>query len=149
MQEGGYFYIMTNVHNTVLYCGATNDLYKRVHEHRNGLYSDSFTSRYNVDKLVYFEILSLVSDAFAREKQVKAGSRKKKIALVESINPQWQDLLYLLSSNAVEELIRLKKLFKQAQACFTPRNTYRIKIRQGLARITFFFYKESFFQSYR
>ena len=112
MQQTGYFYIMTNVYHTVLYCGATNDLYKRVQEHMNGLYSDSFTSRYNINILVYFETFSLVSDAFAREKQVKAGSRKKKIALIESINPEWQDLLYLLSSNAAEELIRLKKFFK-------------------------------------
>ena len=85
MQQSGYFYIMTNVHDTVLYCGATDDLYKRVQEHKDGLYPDSFTLRYNVNKLVYFEVFSLVSDAFAREKQVKAGSRKKKIALIESI----------------------------------------------------------------
>ena len=112
MQQIGYFYILTNVHHTVLYCGATNDLYKRVQEHKNGLYSQSFTSRYNINKLVYFETFSLVSDAFIREKQVKAGSRKKKIALIESINSQWQDLIVQLSTNAAEELIRLKKFFK-------------------------------------
>jgi putative endonuclease len=112
MQQSGYFYIMTNVHNTVLYCGATNDLYERVQEHKNGLYSDSFTSRYNINKLVYFETFSLVSDAFVREKQVKAGSRKKKIALIESINLEWQDLFFQLSQNAAEELIKLKRLLK-------------------------------------
>jgi len=103
---------MTNVHHTVLYCGATNDLYKRVLEHRDGLYSNSFTSRYNVNNLVYFETFSLVSDAFAREKQVKAGSRKKKIALIESINLDWQDLFSRLNPSTAEELIRIKKFFK-------------------------------------
>ena len=95
-----------------LYCGTTNDLYKRVQEHKNGLYADSFTLRYNINKLVYFEIFSMVSDAFAREKQVKAGSQKKKIALIESINLEWQDLFFKLDPNATEELIRLKKFFK-------------------------------------
>ncbi len=112
MQQAGYFYIMTNFHHTVLYCGATNDLYKRVQEHKNGLYSDSFTLKYNINKLVYFEVFSLVSDAFAREKQVKAGARKKKIALIESINLEWQDLFVQLDTNAAEELVRLRKLFK-------------------------------------
>src|SRR5258705_6450604 len=110
MQQAGYFYIMTNFHHTVLYCGATNDLYKRVQEHKNGLYSDSFTLKYNINKLVYFEVFSLVSDAFAREKQVKAGARKKKIALIESINLEWQDLFVQLDTNAAEELVRLRKL---------------------------------------
>jgi putative endonuclease len=82
MHQSGYFYIMTNAHHTVLYCGATNDLYKRVQEHKNKMYSNSFTSRYNVDKLVYFEIFTVVADAFDREKQAKAGSRTKKIALI-------------------------------------------------------------------
>jgi len=112
MQQPGYFYIMTNVHPTVLYCGATNDLYKRVLEHRDGLYSNSFTSRYNVNKLVYYETFSLVSGAFVREKQVKAGSRKKKIALSESRNLDWQYLFSRLTPNTAEELIRLKKFFK-------------------------------------
>ena len=112
MQQSGYFYIMTNVHDTVLYCGATDDLYKRVQEHKDGLYPDSFTLRYNVNKLVYFEVFSLVSDAFAREKQVKAGSRKKKIALIESINLKWQDLFFQLNSNAAEELVKLRKFFR-------------------------------------
>jgi putative endonuclease len=113
MQQMGYFYIMSNVHNTVLYCGATNDLYKRVLEHKSGLYTNSFTLRYNINKLVYFEIFSLVTDAFNREKQVKAGSRKKKIALIENVNPEWQDLFYQLSSNVGEEVIRLKKFFNK------------------------------------
>jgi putative endonuclease len=112
MQQTGSFYIMTNAHHTVLYCGATDDLHKRVQEHKNGLYSDSFTSRYNISKLIYFEIFILVSDAFAREKQVKAGSRKKKIALIERVNPEWQDLFFKLNSNAGEELIKMKKFLR-------------------------------------
>lgn len=108
----GYFYILTNTHNTVLYCGATNDLYKRVLEHRNSAYPNSFTLRYNINKLVYFEVFSVVADAFQREKQIKAGSRKKKINLVNSINEKWEDLFYLLDTNGIEDLIRLKKFLK-------------------------------------
>jgi putative endonuclease len=103
---------MTNAHHTVLYCGATNDLYKRIQEHRNGMYSNSFTSKYNINKLVYFETFSLVTDAFAREKQVKAGSRKKKIQLIETINVDRKDLFETLPSGSAEELIRIKKFFK-------------------------------------
>ena len=112
MNKIGYFYIMTNAHHTVLYCGATDDLHRRIMEHKNGVYTNSFTSRYNITKLVYFEIFSLIGDAFAREKQIKAGSRKKKIALIESINPEWKDLFDQLHSNSGEELIRLRKFFK-------------------------------------
>jgi putative endonuclease len=103
---------MTNAHNTVLYSGATTDLYKRVLEHKNGLYLHSFSLRYNVNKLVYFEIFSFAKDAFDREKQIKAGSRKKKIQLIESINPEWKDLFKNLSPNSGKELIKLKKFFK-------------------------------------
>jgi putative endonuclease len=103
---------MTNAHNTVLYCGATDDLYRRVKEHKNGVYYNSFTLRYNIHKLVYFEAYSLIADAFGREKQIKAGSRKKKIALIESANPEWKDLFDQLHYNPGEELIRLKKFLK-------------------------------------
>jgi len=112
MQQG-WFYIITNTHNTVLYCGATNDLHRRIQEHRAGLYPKSFSLRYNIVKLVYFEIFTLVADAFAREKQVKAGSRKKKIALIEGVNPAWNDLFELLDSRKSDALIRLKKYFKR------------------------------------
>ena len=100
---------MTNTHHTVLYCGATNDLYKRVQEHKNKIYSNSFTSRYNIEKLVYFEVFTSVGDAFTRENQVKAGSRKKKIALIESVNPQRKDLFDTLTQNSINELIKIKK----------------------------------------
>ncbi|HET6766612.1 MAG TPA: GIY-YIG nuclease family protein, partial [Chitinophagaceae bacterium] len=86
MYQGGYFYIMTNVYNTVLYCGATTDLYKRVEEHKNSVFQNSFTLKYNINKLVYFESFTMARDAFDREKQVKAGSRKRKIELISSIN---------------------------------------------------------------
>ena len=111
MHQSGYFYIMTNTHHTVLYCGATNDLYKRVQEHKNKMYSNSFTSRYNIEKLVYFEVFTNLGDAFAREEQVKAGSRKKKVELIESLNPQWKDLFDTLTQDLVNELIKMKKLF--------------------------------------
>jgi len=103
---------MTNAHNTVLYCGATTDLYKRIQEHKNGVFKNSFTLKYNIDKLVYFETFSIAGDAFEREKQVKAGSRKKKIELIGRLNPEWMDLSESLKANQGEELIRIKKLFK-------------------------------------
>ena len=86
--NGGYFYIMTNSHNTVSYCGATADLYKRIHEHKNGTFKNSFTLKYNIHKLVYFESFSVAGDAYKREKQVKAGSRKKKMELIVNTNPE-------------------------------------------------------------
>jgi putative endonuclease len=84
-------YIMTNVYNTVLYTGVTNNLQRRVLEHRSGTGSE-FTSKYKVDKLVYFECGDDVNTAIFREKQIKAGSRKKKIDLVNSMNSEWKDL---------------------------------------------------------
>ncbi|MBM3130882.1 MAG: GIY-YIG nuclease family protein [Chloroflexi bacterium] len=82
---------MTNKHNTVLYTGVTNDLSRRVFEHQSKI-RGGFTSRYNINKLVYCEEFGEISDAIAREKQIKAGSREKKIDLVNSINPEWKDL---------------------------------------------------------
>jgi len=84
-------YMMTNAHNTVIYTGVTNDLARRVYEHKNGL-GGIFTKKYNVIKLVYFEVTDNVQAAVAREKQIKGGSRKKKIDLVNSINLEWKDL---------------------------------------------------------
>ena len=82
---------MTNVHNTVLYTGVTNNLQRRVLEHRAGKGS-AFTKKYNMSKLVYFECGDDINAAIFREKQIKAGSRQKKIELVNSINPEWNDL---------------------------------------------------------
>lgn len=84
-------YIMTNNHNTVIYSGVTNNLQRRVYEHKNGL-GGIFTKKYNICKLVYYELTDNVYSALAREKQIKGGSRKKKIDLVDSLNPQWKDL---------------------------------------------------------
>jgi putative endonuclease len=86
-----YVYIMTNAHNRVLYTGVTNELQRRVLEHKSGKGSE-FTKKYNLTKLIYFESGDDINVAIAREKQIKAGSRKKKIELIESINPEWKDL---------------------------------------------------------
>jgi putative endonuclease len=82
---------MSNRHNTTLYTGVTNNLYYRVQQHKCGS-GGVFTRKYNLVKLVYFEVTEDVSAAILREKQIKAGSRKKKIELIESVNPKWQDL---------------------------------------------------------
>lgn len=91
MRRQFFVYIMTNYHNTVLYTGITNNLKRRVLEDKNKI-NKCFTSRYNIKKLVYFEIYSRPLTAIAREKQIKAGSRRKKIILIQSINPEWHDL---------------------------------------------------------
>ena len=85
-----YIYIMTNESDT-LYTGVTNDLTKRVFEHKNKLLP-GFTAKYNITRLVYFEETNNVQAALAREKQIKGWLRKKKIALISSVNPQWEDL---------------------------------------------------------
>jgi putative endonuclease len=87
-----YVYILTNQNNTVLYVGVTNDILRRVWEHKNPVDKKSFTARYNIDKLVYYEIFQFIQDAIDREKQLKAGSRDKKVDLIISINPDCEDL---------------------------------------------------------
>ena len=87
-----YVYILTNKNNTVLYTGVTNNLVRRVYEHKNKLADNSFTNRYNVDKLVYFETTNYIESAIAREKQLKSGSRQRKIELIVAFNPSWEDL---------------------------------------------------------
>ncbi len=91
MTKEYYIYIMTNKRNTVLYTGVTNDLIKRVYEHKSKLV-EGFTKKYNINKLVYFETYENPSEAIAREKQIKAGSRQKKINLINSMNLEWKDL---------------------------------------------------------
>jgi putative endonuclease len=86
-----YVYIMTNQRNTVLYTGITNDLKRRVYEHKAKLVG-GFTKKYNVNKLVYYEASQGVEGAILREKQIKGGSRAKKIGLVNHMNPEWKDL---------------------------------------------------------
>ena len=87
-----YVYMMTNDHGNVLYTGVTNDLLRRVYEHKNHLDKGSFTAQYNVNKLVYYEITSDVTAAIEREKQIKGWSRKHKNKVVEKKNPNWIDL---------------------------------------------------------
>ena len=91
MSKTYYIYILTNKHNTVLYTGMTSDLYRRVSEHKAGE-GGTFASKYNLDKLVYYELTDDVNVAIAREKQIKAGSRQRKIDLIEQMNPAWDDL---------------------------------------------------------
>ena len=86
-----YVYILTNWKNTVLYTGVTNDLKRRVYEHKEKPV-EGFTKRYNLTKLVYYEIAETAEAAILREKQIKAGSRQKKVELVEAMNKEWLDL---------------------------------------------------------
>ena len=86
-----YGYIMTNRYNNVMYIGITNDLKRRVYEHKTGVF-EGFTKKYDVHKLVYFEKCHEVTDAIKREKQLKSWRREKKNALVEEVNPDWKEL---------------------------------------------------------
>ncbi|WP_130736653.1 GIY-YIG nuclease family protein [Flavobacterium sp. J27] len=88
----GFVYIVTNKNNTTLYIGVTSNLPKRILQHIEKRYENSFSSRYNLNKLVYFEHFQQIGDAIAREKQLKAGSRATKIGLIEKMNPDWNDL---------------------------------------------------------
>ena len=92
MIKGGAVYILTNQNNTVLYTGVTSNIIKRLYEHRTGVYKMSFTSKYAVTKLVYYQVFLNIDDAIDREKQIKGGSRRKKEDLIISINPNWNDL---------------------------------------------------------
>ncbi len=105
----GYCYILTNKNKTVLYVGATNNLERRIQEHKHGVFPKSFTKRYNCTILVYYEEFDTPTDAFAREKQLKAGNRKRKIDLINSMNPNWTDL----SINWFDENFELRKLTKE------------------------------------
>ena len=92
MDERQFFvYIITNKNHTVLYTGVTNDLQRRMYEHQNGL-TPGFASKYRCKKLVFWEATLSVDSAIAREKQIKSGSRRKKLDLIKAMNPQWLDL---------------------------------------------------------
>jgi putative endonuclease len=90
-QKYYYVYILSNKYNNVLYVGITNDLIRRVYEHKNKLV-EGFTEKYNVDKLIYYELFNDPINAITREKQLKGYSRKKKVELINSFNPEWKDL---------------------------------------------------------
>ena len=87
-----YVYILANLTNTVIYTGVTNDLCRRVYEHRQHLDPNSFTAKYHVTKLVYYDASPTVTDAIEREKQIKGWNRKRKNKLIASMNPEWKDL---------------------------------------------------------
>ena len=91
MSQQYYVYVVTNKYNKVLYTGMTNDLKRRVYEHKEKLV-DGFTKKYNVSKLIYYEIFEDPENAILREKKIKAGSRQKKIDLINTINKEWNDL---------------------------------------------------------
>jgi putative endonuclease len=88
-------YILFSQRNGTLYVGVTSDLVRRVYEHKNKMVG-GFTKEYHVDKLGYYEVFDDIVSAITREKQIKGGSRKKKIALIESVNPEWKDLYDML-----------------------------------------------------
>ena len=83
---------MTNRSNRVLYVGSTATLYDRVYEHKTKFYPNSFTAKYNINKLVYYEYFHFIEEAITRERQIKNVSRQKKINLIERNNPEWKDL---------------------------------------------------------
>jgi putative endonuclease len=96
MQRGGCVYIMTNKINSVLYTGVTSDLMSRIWEHKNKKYPESFTAKYNCDKLVYYCFYHHIEEAIDAEKAIKGSNRKSKISLIESINKPWVDLYGVL-----------------------------------------------------
>lgn len=89
--KGAYVYILSNKRNGTLYTGVTSNLVKRIFEHKEKVVN-GFSAKYNLDLLVYYEEWWSIEEAIQREKQLKAGNRKKKLSLIESINPDWKDL---------------------------------------------------------
>lgn len=101
MRKRGYVYILSNSRRTVLYVGVTSDLGGRILKHKTKFYEKSFSARYNVDRLVYYEEFDSIVSAIAREKQLKAGPRRKKEQLVNAMNPDWNDLMPQAQSRSV------------------------------------------------
>jgi putative endonuclease len=95
MKDQYFVYILTNINNNVLYTGVTGNLLKRVYEHKEK-FVEGFTKRYNVNKLVFYEVYNDIKWAIIREKQIKSGSRQKKINLIENMNKEWKDLYFEL-----------------------------------------------------
>jgi putative endonuclease len=92
MDRGGYVYILTNKHHTTLYIGVTSSLRSRLWEHKTKFYPNSFSARYNLHKLVYFEAYGSIEEAIALEKYINGKSRRYKEELIENTNPEWDDL---------------------------------------------------------
>lgn len=99
MERGGAVYILTNKYHTVFYTGVTSDLYSRVIQHREKHDPTSFTAKYNIYKLLYFEAYHSIEEAYLREKQIKKYRREKKIKLIESVNTSWVDLFETLQGS--------------------------------------------------
>ncbi|MCL7754841.1 GIY-YIG nuclease family protein [Polaribacter sp. Z022] len=97
----GFIYILTNKNNTTLYVGVTNNIITRIQQHKDNINPKSFTARYNLHKLVYYEAFQEIGDAIAREKQLKGGNRAQKVGLIESINPNWKDLFEVVQEEFV------------------------------------------------
>ena len=125
MSKQGFIYILTNKHNTTLYLGVTNDLRRRVAEHKLHINS-GFTDKYNIEKLVYFEIHEQIYDAIQREKQLKKWRREWKDALINELNPEWNDLSETIGLNEeyiqsvkehYEEWDSAKAMSKSAEDC--------------------------------
>jgi putative endonuclease len=91
MEKRYYVYILTSKYGSTLYTGVTNDIARRLNEHKRSI-NNGFTKRYNVNKLVFVEAHPTAESAITREKQIKGGSRKKKVDLIEHLNPGWDDL---------------------------------------------------------
>ena len=92
MQRGRFIYFLTNKNKTTLYLGVTSNLIRRVQEHKNKYYPKSFTAKYNLTYLIFYELFSHIEDAIAREKQVKKWNRNKKEQLISTTNTNWVDL---------------------------------------------------------
>ena len=92
MKKGGCIYIITNKNHTTLYVGVTSSLYHRIIQHKEKKYPKSFSARYNLNELVYYEVFHSIVEAIAREKQIKGGSRADKEKLINTLNPEWKDL---------------------------------------------------------
>lgn len=88
----GFIYILTNKNNTTLYVGVTSHIVQRINQHKDKVFPESFSAKYNLNKLVYYEAFQEIGDAIGREKQIKGGSRQKKLDLINSKNPEWKDL---------------------------------------------------------
>lgn len=88
----GIVYILTNKYNSVFYTGVTSDLKERIKQHKLKKHPNSFSARYNLHKLVYFERFDTIGEAINKEKRIKGGSRKRKLDLINNTNPEWRDL---------------------------------------------------------
>lgn len=92
MKHGGCTHMITSKNNTVIYVGVTSALRARIWEHKTKFYPKSFTAKYNCEKIVWYECFAHIEEAIDREKQLKAGTRKRKEDLINEMNPEWKDL---------------------------------------------------------